>query len=252
MRAYLTLVRRELGGFFVSLTGYAVIASVLLLLGLSFTGMLSALNDDPHGLVAPLTEVFYRTYYFWWILVFIAPVITMRSFAFEKWSGTYETLMTTPVSDLQVVLAKFTGTLLFYILSWLPLFGCIAVVRYFTREPTLLDPWTLASTFFGITLIGCLYMSMGCFASALTRSQIIAAMNSFVLGLGLFILSLRSLVPAPSADWAAKVFSYISLGEHMEDFVGGFVDTRHIVFYLSLTFFFLFLTLKVVESRRWK
>src|SRR5207245_7476711 len=96
MRAYLTLVRRELGGFFVSLTGYAVIASVLLLLGLSFTGMLSALNDDPHGLVAPLTEVFYRTYYFWWILVFTAPVITMRSFAFEKWSGTYETLMTTP------------------------------------------------------------------------------------------------------------------------------------------------------------
>ena len=252
MRAYLTLVRRELGGFFVSLTGYAVIAAVLLLLGLSFTGMLSALNDDPHGLMAPLTEVFYSTYYFWWILVFIAPVITMLSFAFEKWSGTYETLMTTPVSDLQVVLAKFTGTLLLYILSWLPLFGCIAVVRYFTREPTLLDPWTSASTFFGITLIGCLYMSIGCFASALTRSQIIAAMNSFVIGLGLFILSLRSLVPAPSADWAAKVFSYISLSEHMEDFAGGFVDTRHIVFYLSLTFFFLFLTLKVVESRRWK
>src|SRR5205823_9260793 len=145
---------------------------------------------------------------------------------------------TTPVSDWQVVLAKFTGTLLFYILAWLPLFGCIAVVRYFTLEPTILDPWTTASTFFGIVLFGCLYISMGCFASALTRSQIIAAMNSFVIGLGLFLLSLRRLVPAPSTDWAARLFAYISLSQHMEDSVRGFVDTRQIVFYLILTLVF--------------
>ena len=140
---------------------------------------------------------------------------------------------------------------MFYILTWLPLFGCIAVVRYLAGETKVLDPWTTASTFLGFVLMGCLYMSMGCFASALTRSQIIAAMNSFVIGLGLFILSLRSLVPSPPADWAAKVFSYISLSEHLEDFARGFVDTRHLVFYASLTIFFLFLTLKVVESRRW-
>ena len=158
MRAYLTLVRRELGTFFVSMTGYAIIASVLLLLGFSFTDMLAKLNDDPHGAQAPMTEWFYSTLYFWLILLLTAPVITMRSFAFEKWSGTYETLMTTPVSDWQVVLAKFTGTLLFYILAWLPLFGCIAVVRYFTLEPTIVDPWTTASTFFGIVLFGCLYI----------------------------------------------------------------------------------------------
>jgi len=99
--------------------------------------------------------------------------------------------------------------------------------------------------------MGCLYMSMGCFASALTRSQIIAAMNSLVMGLGLFLLSLRNLVPAPPSDWAAKVVSYVSLVEPLEDFARGFVDTRHLVFYASLTIFFLFLTLKVVESRRW-
>jgi ABC-2 type transport system permease protein len=249
MRAYLTLVRRELGGFFVSLTGYVIIASVLLLLGISFTDILGKLNDTPSDL--PLTELFYKSYYFWLILLLTAPVITMRSFAFEKGTGTYETLMTTPVSDLQVVLAKFTGTLVFYILTWLPLFGCIAVVRYLTGEGKVLDPWTTASTFLGFVLMGCLYMSMGCFASALTRSQIIAVMNSFVIGLGLFLLSLRSLVPAPPADWAAKVFAYISLSEHLEDFARGFVDTRHLVFYSSLTIFFLFMTLKVVESRRW-
>jgi len=242
MQAYLTLVRRELGGFFVSLTGYVIIASVLLLLGISFTGILSILNDSPTDV--PLTELFYKTDYFWFILVLTTPVITMRSFAFEKGTGTYETLMTTPVSDLQVVLAKFTGTLVFYVLTWLPLFGCIAVVRYLTGEAKVLDPWTTASTFLGFVLMGCLY-------SALTRSQIIAAMNSLVIGLGLFLLSLRSLVPVPPADWAAKVFSYISLSEHLEDFARGFVDTRHLVFYASLTIFFLFLTLKVVESRRW-
>ncbi len=249
MQAYLTLVRRELGGFFVSLTGYAIIASVLLLLGISFSGILGVLNDSPTDV--PLTELFYKTDYFWFILVLTAPVITMRSFAFEKGTGTYETLMTTPVSDLQVVLAKFTGTLVFYVLTWLPLFGCIAVVRSLSGEAKVLDPWTTASTFLGFVLIGCLYMSMGCFASALTRSQIIAVMNSFVIGLGLFLSSLRSLVPAPPADWAAKVFSYVSLSEHLEDFARGFVDTRHLVFYASLTIFFLYLTLKVVESRRW-
>jgi len=249
MRAYLTLVRRELGAFFVSLTGYVIIASVLLLLGISFTGILDALNDSPTDV--PLTELFYRSYYFWIILLLTAPVITMRSFAFEKGTGTYETLMTTPVSDLQVVLAKFTGTLAFYVLTWLPLFGCVAVVRYLTGETKVLDPWTTASTFLGFVLMGCLYMSMGCFASALTRSQIIAAMNSLVLGLGLFLLSLRSLVPMPPADWATKLFAYVSLSDHLEDFSRGFVDTRHLVFYASLTIFFLFLTLKVVESRRW-
>jgi ABC-2 type transport system permease protein len=250
MQAYLTLVRRELGAFFASLTGYVVIASVLLLLGFSFTDMLEKLNATPS--YAPLTELFYSTLYFWLILLLTAPVITMRSFAAEKFTGTYETLMTAPVSDLQVVLAKFTGALLFYALTWLPLTGCMLVLRYSTNEPTVFDWRGLGATYLGLLLIGALYMAMGCFASALTRSQILAAMNSFVLGLTLFLLSLRSRLPALPSDGEAQVFAYLSLSEHMEDFARGIVDTRHVVFYLTLTGFFLFLTLKAVESRRWK
>jgi ABC-2 type transport system permease protein len=250
MQAFLTLVRRELGAFFVSMTGYAIIASVLLLVGLSFTDMLVKLNARPT--LQPITEIFYRTHYFWLILLLTPPVITMRSFALEKASGTYETLMTAPVSDLQVVLAKFTGNLLFYLLTWLPLLGCILLVKSYTHESTVSEWRTLASTYLGLGLIGCLYMSMGCLASALTRSQILAAMNSFVFGLALFILSLRSLMPAATTDWASRVFAYISLSEHVGDFTVGLVDTRYCVFYLSLTCFFLYLTLKVVESRRWK
>jgi ABC-2 type transport system permease protein len=249
MQAYWTLVQRELGGYFASLTGYVIIASVLLLLGFSFTDMLVKLNNIP--MHVPLTELFYSTLYFWLILLLTAPVITMRAFAFERFSGTYETLMTAPVSDLVVVLAKFTGTLLFYLITWLPLLACLAVIRYYNGEPTLLDMRTTLTTYLGIFLIGCLYMSLGCFASALTRSQIIAAMNAFVMGLGLFVLSLRTLMPATALDWGSQAFSYIALSEHMDGLVRGIIDTRHVVFYLTTTLLFLFLTLKVVESRRW-
>jgi ABC-2 type transport system permease protein len=250
MQAYLTLVRRELGMFFNSFTGYAVMGSVLLLLGYSFVDMLVKLNGTPTS--APMTELFYTTLYFWLILLLTAPVISMRSFAAERSSGTYETLMTAPVSDLQVVLAKFTGIWLFYLITWLPLAVCLWVVRYFTGEQVVFDVRTAASTYLGIGLIGALYMAMGCFASALTRSQVLAAMNAFALGLTVFLLGLRDLMPGPTDDWPARVFAYIAMSQHMELFSRGVVDTRPVFYYLSFTAFFLYLTLKVVESRRWK
>jgi len=176
----------------------------------------------------------------------------MRSFAQELYSGTYETLMTTPVGDLQVVLAKFTSSMIFYILVWLPLLACIFILRYYTTETAPLDVGPLVTTFIGIGLLGGLFMSLGCFASALTRSQIIAAMLSFAFGIALFLLSFLSLIIPPHPGWQTAFLDQISLVVHMQEFVRGVLDTRYIVFYLSLTIFFLFLTWKVVESRRWK
>ncbi|MBI4663492.1 MAG: ABC transporter permease [Verrucomicrobia bacterium] len=250
MQVYLTLVRRELGGYFASLTGYILIAAVLLLLGLSFVDMLVKLNAEPTE--APLTEQFFVTVYFWFILLLTTPVITMRSFALEKFSGTYETLMTSPVKDVQVVLAKFTGALLFYAITWLPLGLYLVLVRHYSNDPAVLNPISLLTTFLGILLVGSLYISMGCFASSLTRSQVVAVMISFALGLGLFFLSLRSLMAAPGTGWPAGVFQFIAMTEHLEDFARGIVDTRCLVYYVTLSFFFLFLTLRVVESRRWR
>jgi ABC-2 type transport system permease protein len=250
MRVYVTLVRRELGAYFASLTGYVIIAAVLLLLGLGFIDLLAKLNTEPSH--APVTEVFFVTLYFWIILLLTAPVMTMRTFALEKFSGTYETLMTAPVGDLAVVLAKFTGALLFYLITWLPFLGYLLIVHRFATGTFQFDPYVLASTFLGLTLIGALYMALGCFASALTNNQIVAAMLSYALGLALFVLSLRALLPVPGGGWAMKLFEHISMSEHMEDFARGVIDTRPITFYLSLTVLFLFLTLKVVESRRWR
>jgi ABC-2 type transport system permease protein len=250
MRAWATLVRRELGGYFVSWTGYVIIGVVLFLFGLCLSLMLEGLNGERQE--QPVTELFYNTYYFWLILLVAAPIITMRSFAHEKFCGTFETLMTTPVSDLQVVLAKFAGAMIFYLLAWTPLLGCVFIIRHYSNDPTVLDVGTLGSTYLGIVLLGALYMSLGCFASSLTRSQIIAAMFAFALGISLFLLSFLSAVFSGQAGWLPKVFAHMCMADHMREFARGVVDLRPLVFYVSLTTFFLFLTLKTVESRRWK
>lgn len=249
MQTYLTLVRREVGSYFGSFSGYVIIAVVLFLLGLSFSDILFKLNAEPTDL--PVTEGFFIMFYFWMIFLLTAPVMTIRTFALEKFSGTYETLMTSPVGDLQIVLAKFTGALLFYIVTWLPLLGYLLLVRGYSNEPGSIDPRLVASTFLGILLIGATYMAAGCFASALTRSQVIAAIMSYGLGLSLFLLSLRALAEAP-AGWSVKIYSHIAMTEHLEQFARGVIDTRALVYYASLTVLFLFLTWKVVESRRWR
>lgn len=250
MQAYLTLTRRELASLFVSLTGYIIIAGAVFLLGLSFVDLLDLLAGQ--ATPAPVTQLFYSTGYFWEILLLAAPVITMRLFALEKFSGTFETLMTTPVSDLQVVLAKFTAAMVFYMLMWLPSIVCILVLRHYISRTGVFDGGLLASTFLGIFLLGGLFMSLGCFASSLTDSQIVAAMISFVLGYTMFLLSyLPGHLPLASG-WQSALVEHVALFDHMNDFARGLVDTRHIVFYVSVTFLFLFLTLRVVQSRRWK
>jgi ABC-2 type transport system permease protein len=173
-------------------------------------------------------------------------------FALEKFSGTYETLMTTPVTDMQVVLAKFVGAMLFYMILWLPLLGCLFVLRYYSASETGMDAGSVGGTFLGICLLGCLFISMGCFASSLTRSQMVAAMVSLAVGFSLFLLSvLADRLPAVT-PWQMDLIKHLALFDQMHDFSRGVVDSRPIVFYLSLTLMFLFLTLRAVESRRWK
>jgi ABC-2 type transport system permease protein len=199
----------------------------------------------------PVTEMFYRTYFFWLIVLLAAPVITMRLFALEKATGTFETLMTAPVGDLQVVAAKFSAAIIFYIVMWLPMLACLFIVPHFTQQHVL-DAGAMGGMYLGTFLVGCLFLSLGCFASSVTRSQMAAAIISFVLGVSLFSLGfLAEAIPA-TAQWQSHVISYFALFEQMGDFARGVVDTRSLIFYVSLTFFFLFLTLRAVESRRWR
>lgn len=250
MQPYLTLTRRELGAYFLSLTGYIIIAAVTFLLGLSFVVLLVKLQQEPTPI--PVTELFYVTQFFWLILLLSTPVITMRLFAQEKASGTFETLMTTPVSELQVVLAKFTAGLVFYALAWLPLLACLLIVRHFSNDPSAFDAGVVASTFLGIVLLGSMFISLGCCASALTRSQVAAAMIALVSSGSIFCLGVLADRFPSQTTWQAQLLSSLAFFDQMHDFARGVVDSRPIVLYVSLTLFFLFLTLRIVESRRWK
>jgi ABC-2 type transport system permease protein len=250
MKIFWTLLRRELAAFFFSLMGYVVIAAVTLLIGLSFVLLMRNLGGDPFPM--PVTALFFNSFLFWIIVILAAPVITMRLFALEKAAGTYETLMTTPVGDLQVVTAKFTSAVVFYTVTWLPALVCLLVVGHFTNEASALDAGTLGGTCAGVLLSGGLFLAMGCFASSLTRSQVVAAVISLVPGVGLIILAFLAQKIPDTGEWQGQVLSYFSLFKQMDDFTRGVVDTRVVLLYASLTGFFLFLTLRAVESRRWK
>ncbi len=250
--AFFTLMRRELGAYFLSLTGYVIIATAAFLIGASFCVTLTNLQQQPTPM--PVTEIWYVTFFFWLILLLPPPFITMRLFAMEKASGTFETLMTAPVTDLQVVLAKFTASLLFYLVLWLPLLGCLYVVGRYTNSPAALDPGVVGSTFLAILLLGGMFLAVGCCASAMTRSQVIAAIITGAFGLTFFIIGFLTYkydVPV-QASRQAELLSALNFFDQMHEFSRGVVDTRVVLFYLSVTTFFLFLTLRVVESRRWK
>lgn len=249
MRVFWVLLRRELGTFFLSWTGYVIIAAVTFLIGESFVGLIDELGSDPSPM--PVTEVFYLTYYFWLIILLAGPIITMRLFALEKASGTFETLMTTPVGDMEVVAAKFSAALIFYMFCWLPLLACLFIIRHFTNQGGL-DAGAVGGMFLGIFLVGCLFLSLGCFASSLTRSQMTAAMISFVLGASLFSLGILAKALPGGTDWRSQVLAYFNLFDQMHNFARGTVDVGVVTFYVSATLLFLFLTLRVVESRRWK
>jgi ABC-2 type transport system permease protein len=249
MQAYWTLTRRELAGFFLSITGYVIMAGAAFLMGMSFWGIVKLLQGE--STTMPVTEIFCYSIPFWIIILLMPTVITMRLFALEKFSGTYETLMTTPVSEAQVVAAKFTAGVVFYLVSWLPLLGCVFILRHYASDASGFDAGVTSSTFLGIFLLGCVFISLGCFASALTHTQMVAAMISLVFSISLFTLSFLA-DKVPGNDWKSQALALFTLPDQMHDFARGIVDTRTVVFYFSLTFFFLFLTLRVVESRRWK
>lgn len=250
MQGYWTLTRRELGTYFLSLTGYIIIAAATFIVGFSLRALMHQVQHQPMPM--PLTDLFYGTWYFWLVPMLTAPVITMRLFALEKFSGTFETLMTAPVSERQVVLAKFTAGLVFYAVMWLPIQGCLLLVRYYSSEGAAVDAAALCTTLFGVILLGGMFIALGCCASALTRSQVAAASMSLVFGVSVFLLGLLADRVPSTAGWQGQTLAALSFFNQMQEFVRGVVDTRAVILYVTFTLFFLFLTLRIVESRRWK
>jgi len=126
------------------------------------------------------------------------------------------------------------------------------IVRNYTNDPAAFDAGAVGSTFLGIVLLGCLFIAAGCCASAMTRSQAIAAMISLAFGATLFLLSFLASQANADGSFIGQILSFFALTDQMHDFTQDVMDTRAVVLLVSATLFFLFLTLRIVESRRWK
>jgi ABC-2 type transport system permease protein len=187
------------------------------------------------------------TIFFYIVLSIVTSVITMRLIAEERKAGTIEVLMTSPITDWDLVLSKYLGAMAFYLFLWLPTLLYVAILRWHSE----LDFGPVWTGYLGTILFGGMCIAIGLLCSALTRNQIIAAISTFVIVSIIWILGVfKSFV---SGTVAQGVFSYLSILDHFyEGFSKGIVDTRPIVYYLSSTVLCLFLTVKVVESQKWR
>jgi ABC-2 type transport system permease protein len=240
MSKVLLLTRRELSAYFVSPIAYVAMVFFLLLSGILFgSPWFGAFRP---GQPAQLQSVFYLVSF---VLLLVIPALTMRSLAEERGSGTIESLLTAPITDAQVVLAKFLGCWIFYLAILAPTLLYVVALAAFGSP----DYGSILAGYLGLVLLGMAYVAIGILASSLTRAQVIAFVVAFFPLLFLHLLGLfAGSMPSP---WRSIVRVAGTMA-HCEDFNRGIVAVTHIVYFLAITVYALFLTVKVLESRRWR
>ena len=232
------IARRELSSYFYSPIAYVAMTLFLIATGFSFW------DDFRPGQPVAMRSIFEWMVY---LLVFIVPVLCMGLLSQEWATGTMETLMTAPLSETEVVLGKFLGSLGFFAVLVAPTLLYLLMLRLYGRP----DYGPIFSGYLGIALVGALFISIGLFCSALTRSQVVAAVAAAA------ILFLITIIPWWAASKATLRDIWRTLADQgvmskYTDFSKGIIDTGNLVFFLVFTAMFLFLTVKVLESRRWK
>ena len=257
MRNIRILAAKEIRSLFVSPIAYVVLTGYLLLGGWLFFNLLfqfdtmvtlynsartvqdlDTLNLNER-VIAPLLQDLII------LLVIMVPFITMRSFAEEKRNGTYELLLTSPLTVLELVLGKFLGCLFFLGLMILAA-GIYPAILLIYGDPEI---GALLAGYLGLFLIGGVFVAVGIFTSSLTENQIIAAVSCFVILLLLYVLSWPAVT---SITVAGEIFRYLSVVEHFSVMVQGLIDTRDVFYFLTLIVLCLFLTERAVESSRWR
>lgn len=179
------------------------------------------------------------------LILFLLPMVTMRVYSEEKRSGTIELMLTSPLTDFEIIIGKFLGAIGLY-LALLAVTAIYIGVLFIYGRPE----WRpLVSGYLGLFLLGGCFIALGLFISSTTKNQMVAGAATFVVALLFWIISWFADSAGPTA---AAVLSYLSITEHFDDFGKGIIDTKHIVYYLSFITFGLFLTLKSVDSERWR
>jgi ABC-2 type transport system permease protein len=255
----LALLRKELtiyfatpifyltGFFFLLLAGYFFYTNVLYYSIISFqAGAQAAQNPQLAAQLNP-QQMIWRPLFgvLAVVLIFLVPLLTMRLLAEEKRSGTAELLFTYPLTDWAVILGKFLAALLVFAI----LLGCTFIYALAFGFISRLELGSFLSGYLGLILLGSSCMALGLFASSLTENQIIAAVVGFALVLLFWIIGW---VKEVGSGLAATILPFLSLLDHFENFTRGVIDTRDLVYHVSFIFFFLFLTKRQLESRRWR
>jgi ABC-2 type transport system permease protein len=179
------------------------------------------------------------------LVLFLLPMITMRTYSEEKRSGTIELLLTSPVTDLEIIIGKFLGAVgLFCGLLGTTVLYIGVLFIYGNPE------WKpLVAGYLGLLMMGSCFISVGLFISSTTKNQMVAGSATFVVALLFWIINWMAESSGPTAS---AILSYLSITEHFDDFARGIIDTKHVIFYLSFISFGLFLTLKSVDTERWR
>ncbi|MGA2584379.1 MAG: ABC transporter permease subunit [Tepidisphaeraceae bacterium] len=239
MNRVTTIARRELLSYFCLPIAYVAMTVFLLACGFLFW------DDFQPGKIAGMRNLFD---WMVWLLVSIVPLLSMGLLAQEWATGTIETMMTAPLGETEVVLGKFFGSFFFFLALLIPTLFYVSVLSLFA-VPTI-DIGPIASGYLGIILVGGLFIAIGLFCSSLTRSQVVAAVATAA------VLFLITIVPwwisGTSTSAILTEISNQAVFKRYTDFSRGVIDTGNVVFFVLTTAVFLFLTIKVLESRRWK
>jgi ABC-2 type transport system permease protein len=250
VRRFYTLLSREVRSYFYSPIAYIVLIFFLIVSGVDFYFQISYMNQRP--VPYSVQESFFNSIFFWFAFVLIFPLITMRLFAEEFKLGTIEPLMTAPVRDWQVVLAKFFGAVVFYIVLWIPTVCYFGIFQAMTHQPAASSIGAYLGSYLMLLLLGMFYLSVGCLASVLTKNQIIAAIISFCAITLHFFSGLISFIVQDVSSTTRQLLGYFSAIEQMGTLSRGQIDTRPVVLYLSMTVFMLALTHHAFQSRKWR
>jgi ABC-2 type transport system permease protein len=250
----LAIAQKELKAYFASPIGYIVIAVFALLMGFFFSAILEIyvqqsiqmgqfggapqmnVNDQ---VIRPLMlngSV---------MVLFVLPMITMRTYSEEKRSGTIELLLTSPLTDFQIVMGKFVGAMSLY----------AAMLLVTVVDMALLFAWgnpewaPVVGSYLGLLLMGGCFVAIGLFVSSTTKNQVVAAVVTWAIFLMLWVIDWISQSLQPPAQ---DVVQYLSFTNHFDDFSRGIIDTKHLVYYVSFIAFGLFLTMRSVDTERWR
>ena len=230
------IIKRELSSYFNSAIGYIVLAVFYFFSGLFFY---------MYCLLSNTTSMSYVFLSMLMVVMLVIPIITMKSFSEERKQKTDQALLTAPISLTEMVLGKFFGAFLLYCICN-AIYVLYAVILLFYATP---DWAVFLTTMLGMLLMGGALIAIDLFISALTESQVIAAVVS--IGIGLLIYMLDSLSNIFNVDWLTNFLRNISFDAHFTNFINGIINLTSVVFFRSVIAIFLFLCVRVFEKRRW-